>query len=26
VVLLSGWALGLVTGRLQRKRRSTYRL
>ncbi len=26
VVLLSGWALGLLTGRLQRKRRSTYRL
>jgi SH3 domain protein len=25
-VLLSGWALGLVTGRLQRKRRSTYRI
>ncbi len=26
VVLLAGWALGLVTGRLQRKRRSTYRI
>jgi SH3 domain protein len=25
-VLLSGWALGLLTGRLQRKRRSTYRI
>lgn len=26
VVLVSGWALGLLTGRLQRKRRATYRL
>ena len=26
VVLISGWALGLLTGRLQRKRRTTYRL
>jgi SH3 domain protein len=26
VVLVSGWALGLVTGRLQRKRRSTYHI
>jgi SH3 domain protein len=26
VVLVSGWALGLLTGRLQRKRRTTYRL
>jgi SH3 domain protein len=25
-VLLSGWALGLLTGRLQRKRKSTYRI
>ncbi|MCU0588317.1 MAG: TIGR04211 family SH3 domain-containing protein [Syntrophobacteraceae bacterium] len=25
-VLVSGWALGLLTGRLQRKRRSTYRI
>lgn len=25
-VLVSGWALGLLTGRLQRKRRTTYRL
>lgn len=26
IVLLAGWALGLLTGRLQRKRRSTYRI
>jgi SH3 domain protein len=26
IVLLAGWALGLLTGRLQKKRRSTYRI